>query len=168
MNRPESEIGAAQLPVSVHEDAMTLITAAATAARPRETGGLLLGWWDRGQVAVRHAVEVPDPHATADSWSRDELRAQTALDATLAEHEHPWLGYVGDWHSHPSACSASAQDLESIRRASRQYDQPLVLLIHRSDDVIETIGAHRGRQRQAVPSATTMEGPTHHDHAAAG
>jgi integrative and conjugative element protein (TIGR02256 family) len=168
MNSPKSEIVQPQLPVNVHEDAVKLITTAAMAACPRETGGLLLGWWDSGQVAVRHAVEVPDPHATAYSWSRDEFRAQAALDTTLAEHEHPWLGYVGDWHSHPAACNASAQDLASIRRASRQYHQPLVLLIHRSDDVIETIGAHRGRQRQTVPSATAAEGPTHHDHTAAG
>lgn len=148
------------LPVDVHADATTLITAAAAAARPRETGGILLGWWDGGQVAVRHAVEVPDPEATAASWSRDELRAQVALDAALAEHEHPWLGYVGDWHSHPAACGPSAQDLVSIRRASRQYDQPLVLLIHRGDDVIDTIGAHREHRRQTTPPATVTEGPS--------
>jgi hypothetical protein len=107
---------------------------------------------------VRHALEVPDPDATANSWSRDELRAQAALDAALAEYQHPWLGYVGDWHSHPIACGASGQDLASIRRASGQYDQPLVLLIHRADGVVETIGASRGRQRQAT-LLTTTEGP---------
>jgi integrative and conjugative element protein (TIGR02256 family) len=156
------------LPVQAHKDAVTLITAAAAAASPHETGGLLLGWWDGGRVVVRHAVEVTDPYATASSWSRDECPAQVALDTALAEHEHPWLGYVGDWHSHPAACSVSAQDLASIRRASRQYDQPLVLLIHRSDDAIETIGAHRGHQRQTALWATAMEGSTHHDHPATG
>jgi proteasome lid subunit RPN8/RPN11 len=140
----------AQLPIEVHADATSLITAAAAAARPRETGGLLLGWWDSGRVAVRYAIEVTDPHATAGSWSRDQLRAQAALDAALAELNHPWLGYIGDWHSHPASCLASAQDLRSIRRASRQYDQPLVLLIHRPDDAVETIAAYRGHQRETT------------------
>lgn len=150
----------ASLAVDVHADAMTAIAAAAAVAHPRETGGILLGWWDDGRVAVWHAVEVPDPHATTNSWSRDELRAQAVLDATLAEYQHPWLGYVGDWHSHPAACGASGQDLASIRRASCQYDQPLVLLIHRADSVVETIAARRGHRRQATLLLMTMaEGP---------
>lgn len=146
------------LAVAVHADVTTGIAAAAASAHPRETGGLLLGWWDDGRVAVRHAVEVPDPHATTSSWSRDELRAQAALDTALAEYQHPWLGYVGDWHSHPAACGASGQDLVSIRRASRQYEQPLVLLIHRADGVFETIGACRGHRRQAILLITAPEG----------
>jgi proteasome lid subunit RPN8/RPN11 len=147
----------APLAVDVHADVTTLIAAAAASAHPRETGGLLLGWWDGGRVAVRHAVEVPDPCATTSSWSRDELRAQAALDTALVEYQHPWLGYVGDWHSHPSACGASGQDLVSIRRASRQYQQPLVLLIRRADGVVETIGACRGRRRQAILLMTTTD-----------
>jgi integrative and conjugative element protein (TIGR02256 family) len=144
-----------QLPIEVHADATKIITAAATAARPRETGGLLLGWWDNGRVIVRHAIEVADPHATASSWSRDQPRAQAALDTALAELGHPWLGYVGDWHSHPAPCGASAQDLICIRRASRQYDQPLILIIHQPDDAVETIAAHHGRQRETADRAST-------------
>jgi proteasome lid subunit RPN8/RPN11 len=147
---PHNKAVEAELPIDVHADATKLIAAAAAVARPRETGGLLLGWWDSGRVAVRSAVEVTDPHATADSWSRDQFRAQAALDTALAGLDHPWLGYVGDWHSHPAPCAASAQDLVSIRRASRQYDQPLVLIIHRPDDAIETIAAHHGHQRETT------------------
>lgn len=146
------------LAVDVHASATTVISAAAAAAHPKETGGLLLGWWDNGRVAVRYAVEVSDPEATTNSWTRDELRAQAALDAALAEYQHAWLGYVGDWHSHPAACSASWQDLVSIRRASRQYDQPLVLIIHRADRVLETIAARRGRRRQVSILLPTTEG----------
>jgi proteasome lid subunit RPN8/RPN11 len=148
----------APLAVAVHADVTTEIAAAAASAHPRETGGLLLGWWDDGRVAVRYAVEIPDPHATTYSWSRDELRAQATLDAALAEYQHPWLGYVGDWHSHPAACGASRQDLASIRRASRQYEQPLALLIHRADGVVDTIGARRGSLRQTILLMTTPEG----------
>jgi proteasome lid subunit RPN8/RPN11 len=146
-SRPHNKTVKTHVPIEVHADATNLITAAAAAAWPRETGGLLLGWWDNGRVVVRHAIEVADPRATASSWSRDQPRAQAALDTALTEFGHPWLGHVGDWHSHPASCGASAQDLISIRRASCQYDQPLVLIIHRSDDEIETIAAHHGHQR---------------------
>lgn len=141
--------------VDVHPDATKVIAAAAVAAHPRETGGLLLGWWDARYVVVRHAVEVPDPGATTNSWSRDEPQAQAALDTALAEHQHPWLGYVGDWHSHPAACGASSQDVTSIRRASRQYTEPLMLLVHRSDGTLDQVVAHRGRRRHAIPPRPT-------------
>lgn len=142
--------------VDVHADATEVIALAAAAAYPRETGGLLLGWWDDGLVVVRHAVEVPDPGATTNSWSRDEPPAQAALDAALAEHHHPWLGYVGDWHSHPAPCGASRQDVTSIRRASRQYPEPLVLFVHRADGALEKVVAHQGHLRAvtAVPLPT--------------
>ena len=146
--------------VDVHPDAAGLIAAAAAAAHPRETGGLLLGWWDTDRVVVRRAIEVPDPTATTNSWSRDEPQAQAALDAALHEHEHPWLGYVGDWHSHPAACGASSQDVTSIRRASQQYSEPLVLLVHRADRTFDHVIAHRGRPRPATIPAPSTEGTT--------
>jgi integrative and conjugative element protein (TIGR02256 family) len=128
----------------------TAISAAATAAAPRETGGVLLGWWNTEAVVVRHTVEVSDPSATSVAWTRHEEPAQLALDDALRELEHPWLGYVGDWHTHPAPCDASRQDLESIRRASRQYDHPLVLLIHRPNGTLDLRAALRGRLRAAT------------------
>jgi proteasome lid subunit RPN8/RPN11 len=154
-------------PVAVRIDtsATTLITAAAAASHPRETGGVLLGWWDVGAICVRRAVEVRDPLATATSWNRDQQAAQAALDITLTDDPHPWLGYVGDWHTHPAACGPTRHDLAEIRRISRQYPQPLLLLIHRADSRFDQVVAHRGRTRTASligsASGTTMatEGP---------
>lgn len=143
----------------VHPDAAATISSAAAAAHPRETGGLLLGWWDDSRVIVRHAVEVPDPDATTHSWSRHEHPAQAALDAALVDHEHPWLGYVGDWHSHPAACGPSSQDKVSIQRASSEYDQPLVLLVQRADGVTEAIIANHGRRPRTHRLTETPEGP---------
>ena len=88
---------------------------------------------------------MPDPNATTNAWSRAEARAQSALDEALLELEHPWLGYVGDWHSHPAACGASTQDRAAMRRASRQYAHPLVLLVRRIDGALDHVVAHRGR-----------------------
>jgi proteasome lid subunit RPN8/RPN11 len=144
--------------LDVHSDAIEVIATAAAAAHPRETGGLLLGWWDADRIVVRHAVEVPDPAATTNSWSRDEPRAQAVLDAFVGEHKHPWLGYVGDWHSHPTACGASSQDITVIRRASRQYSEPLALLVYRADRAFDHVVAHRGRARCATTALPATEG----------
>jgi proteasome lid subunit RPN8/RPN11 len=95
---------------------------------------------------VRYAIEVPDPEATENAWTRDQHSAQVALDQALAHHRHPWLGYVGDWHSHPSTCAASSHDIAAIKRACGQYEQPLVLLVHRADNIVEAIVTqHRKR-----------------------
>ncbi|MGW5081433.1 Mov34/MPN/PAD-1 family protein [Micromonospora echinospora] len=129
----------------IHSDARQTITAAAGRAAPLEAGGLLLGWWDSDKVIVRSAVEVVDPAASGTSWIRRESFAQQALDRAIAALGHPWMGYVGDWHSHPAPCGASAQDLKSIRSASRAYSQPLLLIVHRCDDVLDVRAARRGR-----------------------
>jgi integrative and conjugative element protein (TIGR02256 family) len=117
----------------------------AAAASPRETGGLLIGWWERDVIVVRHAIEVPDGRATRTSWARRPRAAKRILRDTLADLEHPLLGYVGDWHSHPEACEASTTDIRSLTGTSEQYKQPLVLLVHLPDRRIDVRVARAGR-----------------------
>jgi len=123
---------------------------AAKAAEPRETGGLLLGWWDTSDaITVRHAIEVPDPRATPTSWVRRPRAARVALAKALSAFGHPLLGYVGDWHSHPAPCEASWQDRMSLAQTSRQYAHPVLLLIHLPGDMIDMSAAHAGSPRPA-------------------
>lgn len=125
----------------------------AGAALPRETGGLLLGWWHTRDAAevivVRHAIEVPDRRATHTSWVRRPRAAQAALSRALAVLSHPLLGYVGDWHSHPKAYTASGPDRASLLQTSLQYEHPVLLLIHLPDDKIDMTCAHAGEPRPA-------------------
>lgn len=107
-----------------------LLRAYAGTAHPRETGGLLLGWWDQSVPVVAYALEVKDPRATRIRWTRDEARAQAALAQTRSQgHKH--VGYVGDWHSHPFNVGPRGSDLRELRRVSRQYDQPTALAVVR-------------------------------------
>jgi hypothetical protein len=133
--------------------ALAELNAAAQAALPKETGGLLLGWWDTCEAAetviVRHAIEVPDRQATPTSWVRRPRAAQAALSWALTTLGHPLLGYVGDWHSHPEACTASRQDKESILRTSLQYEHPVLLLIRLPDDAVDLTAAQAGKSRPA-------------------
>lgn len=136
-----------RLVIDLHAEAESSIRRLATAAGEIETGGLLLGWWDTGRIVVWQVAEVPDPRATSSSWTRDATRSQSVLERALLEQSHPWLGYVGDWHTHPAACGPSSQDEVSIRRASLGYSHPLLLLVHRSDHRIDGRAAANGRRR---------------------
>lgn len=124
--------------------------AAADAAVPKETGGLLLGWWDEyGNVMVRHAIEVKDRWATRTSWTRRERPAGRALARALQELDHPLLGYVGDWHVHPAQCGASGRDHASIVKTSRQYHNAIVMIVRLSDSSMDLLAAWRGFPIQA-------------------
>jgi integrative and conjugative element protein (TIGR02256 family) len=133
--------------VVVASSVALFIAERAQQAAPKETGGLLLGWWEDTTVVVGHAVEVSDPDATTRTWSRREQAAQAALESALRDLGHPWLGYVGDWHSHPAIADASPTDERSLRQASSQYTKPLALLVHQPNGHLGV--AHHGHARAA-------------------
>lgn len=130
--------------VALHRSVPPALTATARRSEPKETGGLLIGWIDGRTIVVRHILEVPDPDATHTSWTRSEERANEALTQFLTEAEHPWLGYVGDWHAHPAPVGPSQTDKRSLKKDSRTVRQPLVLIVHRSDETIDVLTAQRG------------------------
>jgi hypothetical protein len=82
-------------------------------------------------------------------------------------------GLVGDWHSHPAPVDPSTTDELSLRHASRQYPQPLALLVHQPDGHLDLHVAHQGRSRPArlnltalapvSETTTTCEHPGEHD-----
>jgi proteasome lid subunit RPN8/RPN11 len=121
-----------------------LLRAYACGARPLETGGLLLGWWNQQVPTIVFAIEVRDPHATRNCWTRDEGRAREAL-AQARRRGHKHVGYVGDWHSHPANVGPSGADLRELRRVSRQYDDPTVLVVVRDGGPIDMRLAVAGR-----------------------
>jgi integrative and conjugative element protein (TIGR02256 family) len=117
----------------------------ASNAMPRETGGLLLGWWNGHNVVIEDSTEVVDLKATSSSWVRHEHEAQERLDTALAESSASPIGYVGDWHSHPAVQGASTTDLASLRQASVQYKHPLVLAVRLPNNTLEFHAAKGGK-----------------------
>jgi len=129
--------------VWLSEPAWDALIAAAKAANPNETGGVLVGVvLDGGEGAgrpwVTHAVEVP---------SRKRGRSHYELPAgarrrvvTKLRKSDSRLGYLGDWHSHPSDVGPSPTDIDSIESASVEGDcpRPLLFLVR------------RGRQRYRI------------------
>ena len=90
-------------------------TEVAESSLPRETGGILLGYWTSRYVHVAAVLEVPDLNAGATSYTMREIRAQEVLEAALADAPAASpIGYVGDWHSHPGQLPPSRTDHRTL------------------------------------------------------
>ncbi len=122
------------------ELALEMFTMAAQEA-PRETGGVLMGYWtsDGSDVVVTHVV---GPGAAA-------LHTTTLFvpdhDAHLRQIERIYLQsgrvstYLGDWHAHPAGGSLlSATDRRTLRRIastpSARADCPLMGIVARDEE----------------------------------
>jgi integrative and conjugative element protein (TIGR02256 family) len=131
--------------VQLPDYVVTRLRTMAEAAHPRETGGLLLGWWEGMMPIVADVIEVPDPRATRTRWTRHEQSAASALEAALTSPRDPNLGYVGEWHSHPADLGPSSRDISELRSISRQYPNALVLAVVRYRGSVESRLARAGR-----------------------
>ncbi|MBX4170293.1 Mov34/MPN/PAD-1 family protein [Rhodococcus sp. DMU2021] len=131
--------------IQVSRAAARKMHSAAELAAPKETGGLLLGWWEHDSIVIDTVIVLADSAATETSWTRREAEAQKRLDALLEASRDQLLGYVGDWHSHPAPVGASSTDLQSLTCSSKQYQEPLVLMVRLSDGTLRPYVAKRGK-----------------------
>jgi len=86
---------------------------------PKETGGILVGYIDKGVVRIKRAIG-PGPnaiHARA-KFLRDGEYCQAELDK-IFEQANGTIDYLGEWHSHPLAVGPSKRDRDSIREIAR-------------------------------------------------
>jgi integrative and conjugative element protein (TIGR02256 family) len=147
-------VGVSLTPPCLEPSLETALRGLAESAYPNETGGLLLGWWQDGVPVVNSVAEVPDPNAGRTCWTRDETPAVAVLAAHRRATDNPLLGYVGDWHSHPANLGPSSADLRELRRISRQYTEPLLLLVVRKGGPIDGYRARSGRLLKSADIAT--------------
>ena len=99
---------------------------------PREGGGILLGCRTGAEIVAVDTIEVEDPTASTNRYHRDTQSAQRLLDGRLAsEPATSLLGFVGDWHSHPSDTGASTIDLATLRKNAMSDGDSLALIVVR-------------------------------------
>jgi proteasome lid subunit RPN8/RPN11 len=130
------------------EVAHDTLTAAANAAHPLETGGVMIDVYVDGRPWVTRVVEIA---------SRDRGRRHYQLPAGMtrpavraARAEDARLGYLGDWHSHPKDVRPSAVDLASLALVSYRRPRrpnPTLLLARRGEtgytlDARRIVGVH--------------------------
>ena len=137
--------------ISLLQSAMTTGVAAASAAMPRETGGVLAGWRTSDGLHIVQMLEVPSTKATRTRYVRSQKRANAVLKAFLQglPAESP-VGYVGDWHSHPESQGASQTDLSSIAEFAVNDGLPLALLVLVHRNASWELDAWRAAARNGV------------------
>jgi proteasome lid subunit RPN8/RPN11 len=119
----------------VSQEAFDAMCASASAALPKETGGVLLGFrTDRG-VHITGALEVPDGRATRFSYRRSHRKAAKQLAAFLAlEPADCPVGYVGEWHSHTAPLPPSPVDIVALGSTALESGDDIVLVVMRRID----------------------------------
>lgn len=103
------------------EEAATNIRAAADAAHPDETGGVLLGVYaGRRRPWVVRAVVVPSMRAGHTSYELPPGARPEAVDVVRQIDKR--LGYLGDWHAHPRDVGPSSVDQATMRDLAGDQD----------------------------------------------
>jgi integrative and conjugative element protein (TIGR02256 family) len=112
----------------VAREALHTAVEAGSAASPKETGGILLGFRIPDGLVVTRFLLVEDTGSSTHSYLRRRRPAQLQLDA-VRRHAGPAVGYVGDWHTHPKNVGPSRSDARSIAAACRDAGGPVALIV---------------------------------------
>ena len=113
--------------VTVPPQALSSIASHADAAGDNETGGVLVGELDR-QRRVLHVTEAwpapPDSEASHVGFKRGRRGLISRL-VLLGRNTRGRMGYVGEWHSHPSDCSVkmSSQDSDTANKMAHVLER---------------------------------------------
>ena len=102
---------------------------AGTQALPRETGGLLLGYYTEIGPHVTEAHVVPDPCATRIRYRRYAVAAARILGASIRADDSGALGYIGEWHTHPLPIGPSTTDVHASGRLALAGGHDIALLV---------------------------------------
>lgn len=142
------------LTVDVTEAAQAQLRELTRAALPTETGGVLLGCYVDGRPVVAEVIEIVDEDATSTAFHVPEGVAHEAVKAGRAVDAR--LGYLGEWHSHPSGAGPSPQDvaaMAALADTDAETTEPVLIIVRPSDgepDRVEAYVSSEGRLRQTT------------------
>jgi integrative and conjugative element protein (TIGR02256 family) len=136
--------------VEVSESLLEGIWAARIAATENETGGIIVGSWDRAGkrvYIVGHFSPPPDSVSNPTTFVRGAkgvYRTLEALHATTVAN----LTYIGEWHTHPRHYQSypSSDDrllLRWIGQALMFSDVPPLMIIAGNDGVRIMLGSEQ-------------------------
>lgn len=144
----------------VAEQVLENIREWAIAAWPDEAGGILAGVLAGSRVWVTHVARI----SPLEAWpSRYEIPAGATEPAIARlQKEDANLGYLGEWHSHPSDLGPSATDAMAMAAIAKDpaagRREPLLILARYrlGGFVLETYEFRAGAIR---PVKATFSGP---------
>jgi Prokaryotic homologs of the JAB domain len=124
--------------IHVRDGALGSAASIARGCHPAETGGLLIGLEMGSEIWVWEMIGVRGNVLLSPfSYEREHELASACMDAYLS-----WgapsgeLGYVGEWHSHPTVHSASFQDLTELADIAVARERPTGLIVVGADSQI--------------------------------
>jgi integrative and conjugative element protein (TIGR02256 family) len=120
----------------VDEGVIADMMAARAEQLPNETGGILLGYFDfnRKSVVVVDALRAPpDSVSSPVAFTRGTAGVREAV-AEAGRRTAEVVGYIGEWHSHPTGCAANpSQDdmiqLVALALGMSEEGSPVVTMI---------------------------------------
>jgi hypothetical protein len=113
--------------VMLTDDARSTMVAAAAAVHPAETGGIRIGLIDStGAPCIVKAVEFRPTEPSRASYVVPEGETTEAIDSARTTDGR--LGYVGEWHSHPTDQPASLTDGTTMARLADNADTGIPVL----------------------------------------
>lgn len=122
------------------EAALRKMSKEATSKLPFETGGVLVGYWVTADEAVVQDASGPGPEAEHFRHRfRPDHEYQTDWIAKRYEQSQRITTYLGDWHTHPGAKTASPSwaDRSTAKRialcANARASRPLTLILSGDD-----------------------------------
>lgn len=116
--------------VRMSENVSAVLRRHAREAEPNETGGILLGVRTNGRPWITHAVEIASQDRGRSHYRLPAGATSPAVDR--ARQQDPRLGYLGEWHSHPTDVGPSPTDRATMRRlALRCLGTGLILIVVR-------------------------------------
>lgn len=138
----------------VSEGVIEGIAEARKAAHPNETGGIIVGTWDRVRkraYVAGHYDPPPDSVSARAGFVRGAVGVYQTL-ACVSLRTAGNLGYIGEWHTHPPGHSSDPSDddailMEWIGDVLIYSDVPPLMLIAGEDGVRLIL---RTRSRSAV------------------
>lgn len=145
--------------VMITDLARSSMLIAARAAHPNETGGILAGVLDGlGEPCVVEAVELPPTKPSAARYVVPEGATVSAVDAARTRDGR--LGYIGEWHSHPSDQPASPTDVATMVSLAEAPDvADPVLIVLRQGDGGFSLDAHVVINARLVTAELLAMGP---------
>lgn len=159
----------ARAQVRLTDQARDALTVAGRASHDRERGGLLVGYREGLSVIVEDALQVSDPTAAHNRYLRRQEPAEKALTSYLERLDRStaaYVGYVGEWHTHPRPEPPSPYDHAAMRTMVRRNRHLVAMIVvarnadscvqfHGLASVTGTLRDRLAGRHAAVPVGTT-------------
>lgn len=113
--------------IQVTEEAQASMRTAAATAAPQETGGVLIGLDVDGLITIERAVVLAPGEPSTSRYQIPEGAVAAAVGA--AQEHSPQLGYVGEFHNHPTDAGPSPTDRAMMRQLAHDRDTGTPVLI---------------------------------------